>query len=631
MPINFVTHAGISLTSACFAHGVFEDSRAGKCISNLLAARFERFIIDIFWDSSLRQFTLCPVSINLGSRPVNASSIPFTSTALTSQNISDFSSGRTDAQSTIIPETTSTSPSETLSTDGENRIRQITSSSLETASTVTSRTSESTTTTGSRISTSTISSGNNLYSFGPYQCSPSLNLQFLASVLVDYIRNTSDSISVNFLYFQFNLHAAASNDRPNDPARSLTALEIPTQVELIGNVFKAASTLLPYQPSELSSQRTNLNNSWYHVPTSRQPVSQYFLTTNLPRCDQGTPDGWPSEYFAEVRSFNRFLLGWGSIDPEMEDYDFAGDSDVIFPPNYISSSKEIRANSAGEIESGCLYNAQQPTVAESNSSWAFTIINTTNSSLESFNRFGSLASNLTSCGITPILNVTLGNQTADMNVLQYVRFMQSTIWNWAPGEPRNVTLPDANSIDDENMQDRFRCALMDTSASANASRWRVEDCSIPHRAACRIANQPYKWRLSEDSVAYSTAERACQTNSFFSTPRTGLENTYLYQNILTLPEDSRSGLSGDGSGVWLNFNSLDTEGCWVTTGPNGTCPYSDDEDSLRQQTVLIPVIAALIVLLLAALTLFVKCNKNRRNSRKRIRGEGGWDYEGVPS
>ena len=155
--------------------------------------------------------------------------------------------------------------------------------------------------------------------------------------------------------------------------------------------------------------------------------------------------------------------------------------------------------------------------------------------------------------------------------------------------------------------------------------------NIRHHAACRIGHQPYLWRLSDERVPFSAAESACQRNTSFSLPRTGLENTYLSQHISSLPEYSRLGLSGSGSGIWLNFNSLDIEACWVTTGPNGTCPYFMDEEALRQRTLLVPVIAALVVLLLTALTLFVKCNKNRRNSRKRIRGEGGWDYEGVPS
>lgn len=448
---------------------------------------------------------------------------------------------------------------------------------------------------------------------------------------MDYLKNTSDTLSANLLFLQFNLHAAASADAPTDPAPSSSRSNLPSQGELVGSVFNGVMSALPYQPSELLTQRKNLNNSWYTISTPEQPLSGYFATDRFPG-GQSTQDGWPNEYFAELKRFNRVLLGWGTIDPQMKDYNFAGDSDVIFPQNYISSSTEVRSNMAGLIESGCFYNAEQQTVAQSNSSWAISTLNATSSSQGSSDSLQWLAGNLTSCGITPILNLTLANQTADLNVLSYTQFVHSTVWNWAPEEPRNFSILDASSRDDENKQAQFRCALMETAAAGTASRWRVEYCNIRHRVACRIANQPYSWRLSDEDVPFAAAEVACQADSFFSAPRTGLENTYLYQHIISLPEASRSGLSGDGSGVWLNFNSLDVQACWVTTGPNGTCPHFVDEDALRKRIVLVPVIAALIVLFITALTLFVKCNKNRRNSRKSIRGGGGgWDYEGVPS
>jgi hypothetical protein len=48
--------------------------------------------------------------------------------------------------------------------------------------------------------------------------------------------------------------------------------------------------------------------------------------------------------------------------------------------------------------------------------------------------------------------------------------------------------------------------------------------------------------------------------------------------------------------------------------------------------VVIPTVAGVIVFLLAILTITVKCAANRQNTRRRRkRGEGGWDYEGVPS
>ena len=95
--------------------------------------------------------------------------------------------------------------------------------------------------------------------------------------------------------------------------------------------------------------------------------------------------------------------------------------------------------------------------------------------------------------------------------------------------------------------------------------------------------------------------------------------------------DAGAGAEDPPAGVWINFNSLNLQTCWVATGPNGTCPYYDDSRATQSRQVLVPTIAAIIVLILTALTLFVKCSANRRNSKNRRRGEGGWDYEGVPS
>lgn len=623
MPLNFVTHTGVSLASACFANDIFEDSQAEKCISNLLAARYERFIVDLYWDQLSGQFNLCPVPIGSGSPYPESTSAPLANRMLTSQSISGVWLSGESRQPTPVVDSSAARPSIAISTGPGLSVHQSTST-LGTPS----PTSQSATTGGLPDTAFTTLSGTTVY-----KCSSSLNLSFLASLIKSYLDSTSDTLSANLLFLQFNLHAGTSTAESPDssnPAPSAAVMDLPSQKEIVGNAFTEVIAASVYQPVELSGQRQSLNDSWYAVDPSEQPIAEYFITNNLPGKGQGTPDGWPSEYFVQRRRFNRVLLGWGSITSQMEGDDVTADSDVVFPQNLISSSSEVRTNTTGGIESGCFYNAEKTNVAQSNSSWAVSLVNSS-SSLDSPYRLWSLAGNLTSCGITPILNEALGNQTADTNVSPYVQFVQSTIWNWAPGEPRNASIADANSRVNKSRRDQFRCALMETSSTRTTGRWRVEPCEARHRVACRIASQPYLWRLSDNSVPFSAAGRACQLNSSFSVPRTGLENAYLTGHILSLPEDSRSGLLMNGAGVWLNFNSLDAEGCWVTTGPNGSCPHFVGENALRERAVLVPVIAALVVLLLTALTLFVKCNKNRRNSRKKLRGGGGWDYEGVPS
>lgn len=123
------------------------------------------------------------------------------------------------------------------------------------------------------------------------------------------------------------------------------------------------------------------------------------------------------------------------------------------------------------------------------------------------------------------------------------------------------------------------------------------------------------------------AESGCGDNQSFALPRTGLENSYLYAAWAGAHDDK----DGD-TAVWIDFNSLDREDCWVV-GVNASCPYLNDDNAQRSRTVIVPTVAAVIIFVLSALTLFVKCAANRQNSRRRRRrrGEDGWDYEGVPS
>jgi hypothetical protein len=140
--------------------------------------------------------------------------------------------------------------------------------------------------------------------------------------------------------------------------------------------------------------------------------------------------------------------------------------------------------------------------------------------------------------------------------------------------------------------------------------------------------------LSSQAYTYSDAfHHACPENTSFSIPRTGLENTYLYHSLLDGSKDTLEPTATDPAKyeVWLDFNSLDVASCWVTGGPDTPCPYVADPHQLERRTVLVAAIAGIVICIITALTLFVKCNANRRNSRRGKRVIQGWEYEGVPS
>jgi hypothetical protein len=376
-----------------------------------------------------------------------------------------------------------------------------------------------------------------------------------------------------------------------------------------------------YTPQDLEDDRRNLNKSWFRDNYRVVTDTAYFSTaeTGQDRVLTST-DGWPGEVWVLLTDSRRLLVSWGEIDAQMAQYDFRTDSSNIFNASDLISTPPVEWNGDGELTSGCFYRAAETAVAARNASWAMTVINNSNPDI-----LPAIAQNMTACGISPVLNMTLGSLAVQDDMVPYREFVQAAVFGWAPGEPAN-----ASSL---KQNDDFRCAMFD-STSAYKGHWRVDTCQKSRRVACRIAGEPYAWRLSTFNVPFGAAPDACPEHTSFDIPRTGLENTYLYRQVLN-STSSESDCDDDCkdimSGIWINFNSLDQPDCWVIDGPNATCPYSDFQAEQQQRQVLIPTIAAIIILVLSVLTILVKCNQNRRSGRTRRRGENGWEYEGIPS
>ncbi|KAI1611356.1 hypothetical protein EDD37DRAFT_440363 [Exophiala viscosa] len=611
VPIDFITHPGIYLTKACFPHGVYDDVPTQTCMSDLLATSFRRIIIDLYWDSINLQFNLCPVELPpLAGNSTSGYSVD--TSALYSITASSFS--------------TATSPSGTLTASDAGSLAKRQSTENNFTSAATTSTVSSTPTSALPVPTTTGVSGNELIELGPYTCSLDLNLESIMSFYSDYFDQTSNTVSADIHYLTINLHAASPFTSPLAPADAPMQGRGPGSSDLIGAQFKSNLPLTLYTPAELSSDRSDLNSSWFRDDYGMITDTDYFTTTKTDGDANGntvTQNGWPGLEWIIGTAHRRLLLSWGEVDPQMDAYEFQNDS-AVFSDDYLASSQSISVNNAGTVQSGCFFEAGNTTVQSVNASWAFAVANQASSSQALYH----LAQNLTACGISPILNMTLGNATVQNNLDQYAQFAQSSIIGWASGEPRNSSQTKRAETSRKATSNDYACAVLD-STSGYLGRWRADQCQNKRRAACRIANEPYAWRLSTFNVPYSSAPNACPNSTKFDLPRTGLENTYLYRQILN--DTSSSDGTGILSGVWIDFNSLDQAGCWVAGGPNASCPYSTDPKSENQREVLIPTIAALIVLLLTVLTLLVKCNENRRNRKTRRRGNDGWEYEGVPS
>jgi hypothetical protein len=457
---------------------------------------------------------------------------------------------------------------------------------------------------------------NGLIQAGGYSCTNSIDLPVPAAVLAEFLASTANTLEAVMTHLDLNLHIAASPLNPSPQA--LNSSSLPAPRELISGLLNMNLSSYLYTPTLLREDRANLNASWFSGANAIQSV--YLNTTKNSRNELMTDNGWPSESVVELRRAYRLLASYGQIDPQLSSYNFSGDESVIFPQNAFLNNRQIQYSQSGSINQGCFFDSSVTSILGQNNSWAVSTQILVPSTATGFdNATIPSVTNLTSCGISPLLNQTLLNTTADINAHPYQQFAYSSIWTWSPGEPRNVSSNEPNAA-------TLRCAAMDASQNG---RWHVADCSERRYAACRVKNEPYVWKLSSSKGSYSTSVDLCAGDQTFSVPYTALENNYLLNAL----QSHRSSSEDKDPTIWVNFNSLDVAGCWVT-GINTSCPYQSNTVDVRNRAVIVPTVGGIIVIVIAALTVFIKCAANRQNTRRkkrRRRADDGWDYEGVPS
>ncbi|ORY11024.1 hypothetical protein BCR34DRAFT_601628 [Clohesyomyces aquaticus] len=634
IPMNFLTVPGVSLRAACFAHNQYEDQAFRNCFSNLLASGFQKFLIDIFWDTGRSEWSLCPVQIPDAEAPDTSVVITLSSSALgttsrTSANVRNIRNLHAWGEPAL---TTCLSRGPDIQLLGRQDTPRSSASQLLSSSSVATPNTTSTVEgfTSSTVITSPTASATlvkfpngedvPLFELGSYNCTSTMTLGYLTGIIQDYLDESGTTTDAGPTYMILNIHAASDYRSPDRPAQQPSAQQLPGPQDLLSNIINGNLSGQFYTPQLLQDQRSNLNDTWYDVQVDALPVKAYYTASKDSANNIVTPDGWPNEAYAVFQKFYRLMAGFGSVDPQMADYNFSADADTIFSTGTFGTPQPISLNSDGSITSRCLFSPEAVTItAATNSSWA----SSTSPALDiDLNPNTTIPiptiSNLTSCGLSPLLNSTISNITADANPLPYLAFAHSTLWSWAPGEPANIT--------DDDSRGRTNCAAMYAS-TPYPGRWRVIDCEARHRVACQDPKSPYRWLLSSDSVNYFSGDTACPSNTVFSVPHTALENAYLLSAIQA--SASQHPLSEP---VVVNLNDIDVSDCWVE-GVNGTCPYKPPNDANKVRVVVVPTVAAVIIFVLAALTFFVKCAANRREDKRgrRRRNVGGWDYEGVPS
>ncbi|KAF1976685.1 hypothetical protein BU23DRAFT_528423 [Bimuria novae-zelandiae CBS 107.79] len=605
VPIDFHTVTLVSLRAACFGTNQYEDTEFQKCFSNLLAVGLRRFVIDVYWDALRATWSLCPAEIP----PPSGSSGTSSTASVPTVSLSSISPTIEGVVASVSPTGSSLKPSSVSSSTA-------TSATSPSASSATPSTSSSASPPPGAPPVQFLG-GNILYELGDYNCTSTMTLNYLTGIFSDFLEATATTTDASFTYLLLNIHAAASWARPNEPAQQPASSSLFSATgPLLSAVINGNLSAQLYTPSKLASQRADLSDSWLNVNSDNTARPGYYTVHTDGSGLASTQNGWPDEAFIQFRRFYRVIAVFGTVDPQMALYNRSQDASTIFPSSVLNFRDErVRFAENGSLTEGCLFDASDTGITpQSNSSFAIATVPAGVSVSAEPDLSAGIATvgNMTACGISPLLNHTLGGATAAENPLPYAAFTRSSLWSWAPGEPLNATAADGTGN---------RCAAAYTSG-AHAGRWHVVDCSTPLRVACQDASEPYKWAVSEEKAAYERADDACTPlNMSFSVPHTPLENSHLLA-----VSDSKHG-----EAVLLNFNSLDIPDCWVAE-VNATCPYQPPSDQNQTRIVVVPTIAAIIIFVCTALTFFVKCASNRREDKRgRRRMMEGWEYEGVPS
>lgn len=433
-----------------------------------------------------------------------------------------------------------------------------------------------------------------------------------------HLDNTEDNLNATTKTLTLNLHSAKLSSDPGGSSLAPRQAQLPRNNNLLSNLLSSNSSQYLYTSENLQTQRADLNASdnWFGVARKYVPDASFFEVENAGSYSY-TPNGWPSESYVEFAKAKRLFVGFGRIDPQMSGYNFSADASTIFPAGYLDAYRTVSVSDTGNVTEGCVFQPNVTSVANVNSSFALaTVTNIGDSEDDRLYEAG----NLTACGIAPILNTTLHNATADANPVAYKAYFLESVWSWAADEPRNMTY----NRDDSDSSTANRCAVL----NATSRRWQTDDCANTHHTACRIGNQPYGFRISDDQASYMKADDACPDNTSFAVPRTALENSYLISAWTSFRSQHNIGPGEEL--LFMDLNDLNTATCWVV-GQNATCPYQQ-QSGTSSRAVVVPTVAAVIVFVLTLATIFVKCAANRQNTRrKRRRGDEGWDYEGVPS
>ncbi|KNE66742.1 hypothetical protein AMAG_11239 [Allomyces macrogynus ATCC 38327] len=224
------------------------------------------------------------------------------------------------------------------------------------------------------------------------------------------------------------------------------------------------------------------------------------------------------------------------------------------------------------------------------------------------------------CGYAPRLASTAANLSSPASSLASA--MLGTIWSWHTLQPINSTVhncalaslslasrsaPVHSDAPDFKLPDTN---MSTTSAPNTGPRWVAARCLDIYYTACQSMTDPHVWTLSPTRYAWPeaaapapTAGRACPDGFTFAVPRTPLQNWMLGRAMATKGVDA----------AWVYFSDASTDGCWVVG--SAKCAYSGPDAEQVQQIIAVSLGAGLIVLIVVAVFVWVKCRRYLRVSK----------------
>ncbi|KAI5785077.1 hypothetical protein DFH27DRAFT_576787 [Peziza echinospora] len=434
---------------------------------------------------------------------------------------------------------------------------------------------------------------------GKYKCDKHLDATALFAFLSDWVSRTEYNLLASVATVVFNLH----NDQSRPVTQGPQSVNAPAKLSSISGFPNS----LIYTPHQLHQDRVNLNSSWLNGGNAGDDEARYFNVVRRSDGGLSSVDAWPSGSFLAFDVHHRLLLAFGDV--RVAGFDPAADSRLIFQPEEIGWPPETHDDG----KERCYFDANITDLKNANTSWAELI----DSDFKSFSKEKVLEA--TDCGYSILVNTTLDKDE------DYFSLMEATVWSWAKGEPASSPPTGGGGGSGGPFEDdMFRCAAM---ATNDAARWSVVDCNQRLYPACRVNDLPYKWTLGTRITRYFEAPYLCPPHSAFDVPRTALENRHLRAA-------AKSAGLGDGDKVWLDYQSLAVPECWVTGGENAQCPYKASD--IGNKTIIVPTVAAIILLIVAGLMAFAKLGnrrieKARKKRRKMVRRAGEYEYEGVPT